>query len=351
MGRQESLRTQHKAVPPRLVNAKNEARMRPAINLPIASQPSPSALPSKSQRNLATAVAIAPGKKPRHATARISCRGERSWRWRSRAVWIWRRCNRAKSNELFAIPLRAGICDNELTVMNVTLPPGASLRRVAEIVRNAVLFGPDAWERGSLPERNVNPSPGQNVLPTDRDVAGLFTLFGERRIPYLLVGGIAMLRYVEGRNTEDIDLLMSLTSLRQLPEISIEEQNEHFSRGRFRSVRVDVLLTANALFAEAQQSFGAIHRFAELDVPTATAEGLVLLKLYALPSLYRRGLFDRVSVYESDIASLMQRHRPAVEPLLERLQSHLETGDMNELRGIVRDLEARIARFEQLKKL
>ncbi len=242
------------------------------------------------------------------------------------------------------------MCDNKLLVMNVTLAPGASLRRVAEIVRNAVLFGPGAWEGGSRPEKNVNPTQRLNILPTDHDVVELFTLLGERRIPYLLVGGIAMLRYVEGRNTEDIDLLMSLPSLRQLPEISIEEQDQYFVRGRFRTVRVDVLLTANALFAEAQKSFGTTHRFAELDVPTASPEGLVLLKLYALPSLYRQGLFDRVSVYESDIASLMHRHRPAVEPLLQRLQTHLETGDMHELRRIVRDLEARIARFEQLKK-
>ena len=40
----------------------------------------------------------------------------------------------------------------------------------------------------------------------------------------------------------------------------------------------------------------------------------------------------------------------AVEPLLQRLQRHLEAGDLRELRGIVRDIEARIARFEQLKK-
>ncbi len=234
--------------------------------------------------------------------------------------------------------------------MNVTLAPGSSLRRIAEIVRNAVLLGPDAWEGGSLPEKDVNQTGRQKLLPTDRDVVELFTLLGERRTPYLLVGGIAMLRYVEGRNTEDIDLLMSLTSLRQLPEISIEEQNEYFIRGRFRSVRVDVLLTANSLFAEAQQSFGTTHRFAELEVPTATPEGLILLKLYALPSLYRQGLFDRVSIYEGDIASLMQRHRPAAEPLLQKLETHLETGDMKELRGIVRDIEARIARFDQHKK-
>jgi hypothetical protein len=234
--------------------------------------------------------------------------------------------------------------------MNVTLAPGASLCRVAEIVRNAVLRGPDAWNRGAPASDGTNPNPPARLLPTDRDVIELFTLLRERQIPYLLVGGIAMLRYVEGRNTEDIDLLMSLPSLQQVPEIRHEERSEFFIRGRFRSVRVDVLLTANALFAEVQQGFCTTHRFAELDVPTATPEGLVLLKLYALPSLYRQGWFDRVTVYESDIASLLQRHKPPVEPLLQRLQPHLEAGDLHELRGIVRDIEARIARFEQLKK-
>jgi hypothetical protein len=243
-----------------------------------------------------------------------------------------------------------GICDNPAADMNATLAPGASLRRIAEIVRNAVLFGPDAWEGASLPERNANPAQRQSLLPTDRDVVELFTLLEQRRISYLLVGGIAMLRYVEGRNTEDIDLLMSLPSLQQLPEVTVEERTEYFIRGHFRSVRVSVPLTANALFTEAQQSFGTTHRFAELDVPTATPEGLVLLKLYALPSLYRQGQIDRVTVYEADITSLIQRHRCDVEPLLQRLQPHLIESDLRELHNIVRDIQARIARFEQFKK-
>jgi hypothetical protein len=37
-------------------------------------------------------------------------------------------------------------------------------------------------------------------------VARFFALLCERRIEYVLVGGIATLQYVEGRNTEDIDL-------------------------------------------------------------------------------------------------------------------------------------------------
>jgi hypothetical protein len=233
--------------------------------------------------------------------------------------------------------------------MNATLAPGGSIRRIAEIVRNAVRLGPEAWEGGAQ-NQNPNPKPRPHLLPTDHDVAELFTLLGERKINYLLVGGIAMLRYVEGRNTEDIDLLMSLSSIRSLPEVTIEEQGEFLVRGRFRSVRVDFLLTANKFFAEVWANFGTMHRFAEIEVPTATPEGLILLKLYALPSLYRQGLFDRVSVYEADIANLIQRHQRVVEPLLERLKPHLETGDQHELREIIRDIQARIARFEQFKK-
>lgn len=77
------------------------------------------------------------------------------------------------------------MCDDQLADMNATLAPGASLGRIAEIVRNAVVFGPDAWAGTSLPKRSVNPTERQSLLPTDRDVVELFTLLGQRRIPYL----------------------------------------------------------------------------------------------------------------------------------------------------------------------
>ena len=85
--------------------------------------------------------------------------------------------------------------------------------------------------------------------------------------------------------------------------------------------------------------------------PTEYATSLILLKLYALPSLYRQGLFDRVSVREGDIASLLQRYRCGVEPLFQRLHPHLQEGDRQELRVIANDILARIARFEQFKKI
>src|SRR5215510_6929423 len=62
-------------------------------------------------------------------------------------------------------------------------------------------------------------------------VAQLFTLLHERQIDYLLVGDVAMLQYVQGRNTEDIDLIISVSSLRAFPEIALISQEHDFARG------------------------------------------------------------------------------------------------------------------------
>ena len=63
-------------------------------------------------------------------------------------------------------------------------------------------------------------------------VSRFFSLLRERQIDYVLVGGIALLQYVEGRNTEDIDLIMAVSALERLPELHLE------SRDVFRSQQV-----------------------------------------------------------------------------------------------------------------
>jgi len=57
-------------------------------------------------------------------------------------------------------------------------------------------------------------------------------------------------------------------------------------------------------------------------------EGLLLLKLYALPSLSRQENFARVGLYENDIATLNHDYRPDLNPLFEELESHLSASDM-----------------------
>lgn len=43
-----------------------------------------------------------------------------------------------------------------------------------------------------------------------QSVQDFFAVLEKRKIDYVLVGGIAILHYVEGRNTQDLDLLMAV---------------------------------------------------------------------------------------------------------------------------------------------
>jgi len=178
-------------------------------------------------------------------------------------------------------------------------------------------------------------------------VARFFTLLRERQIEYVLVGGIALLQYVEGRNTEDIDLIMAVSALEQLPELHVETRDADFARGTFNDLKVDVLLTSNPLFDEVRKSYTTRQRFVEEDIPCATVEGLILLKLYALPSLYRQGNFGRVGLYENDVATLLHAHHPPVEPLLDELTLYLNDSDMAQVKQIVNEIQERISRFEK----
>jgi hypothetical protein len=173
----------------------------------------------------------------------------------------------------------------------------------------------------------------------------LFSLLEERRIDYVLVGGIAMLTHVEGRNTQDIDLIITIPALAKLPEIEITSQNPYFARGRLGELQMDLLFTRNPLFRVVRQHFTTLKQFSGRKIRVATVEGLILLKLYALPSLYRQGSFSQVSLYENDIAILLHDFQPALEPLLAVLEPHLDASDLQEIGTILDEVKERIKRF------
>lgn len=172
-------------------------------------------------------------------------------------------------------------------------------------------------------------------------------MLDERQIEHLLVGGIALLQYVRGRNTEVIELIIACSDLKKLPEIQITSQDVHFARGQFDGLQIDFLLTRNQLFQKVQRNYATVRPFAEREIPCATVEGLLLLKMYALPSLYRQFDFTRVGLYENDIATLIQHYQPPVEPLFNELALHLTETDFSSVRDIVHEIEQRIARFRK----
>ena len=178
-------------------------------------------------------------------------------------------------------------------------------------------------------------------------VEQLFNLLDERKVGYVLVGGVALLTYVEGRNTQDIDLIMALPALVKLPEIVIENQDMYFAGGKFGELQVDILLTKNPLFDKVRRQYSADKQFLERKIRCATVEGLLLLKLYALPSLYRQGSFERVGIFENDVATLMYAYKLPLAPLFAELKKHLSETDMLETRKIVVEIEERIQRFRK----
>lgn len=207
---------------------------------------------------------------------------------------------------------------------------------IGEVIRNAVVF---------------NPETTQDILMNSdlliETVARFFSLLHEREIDYVLVGGIALLQYVEGRNTEDIDLIMAVSALDKLPELSLVTRDGDFARGKFGNLKIDVLLTSNPLFEAVRKDHTTSKRFVEQEIVCVTVEGLILLKLYALPSLYRQGNFTRVGLYENDVATLLHIHNPPLQSILRELAKYLDASDLKQVKQIVEEIQQRINRFDE----
>jgi hypothetical protein len=207
--------------------------------------------------------------------------------------------------------------------------------QIANVIRSAVAFNIKNWLGGSM-----------NSDSLIQSVEDLFSVLEQRKIDYVLVGGIALLHYVEGRNTQDLDLLMALSSLEKLPELNISSQDMYFVRANYDELQIDILLTKNPLFKKVHSQYSKEQRFLDRNIPIATVDGLLLLKLYALPSLYRQGNFARVGIYENDIATLFHDYEPDANTLLTELANYVSESDLAEIKSIIADIQKRIKRFK-----
>jgi hypothetical protein len=179
------------------------------------------------------------------------------------------------------------------------------------------------------------------VMSNIRDtVRSLFVALQAAQVDYLLVGGVALLTYVEGRNTQDIDLVVDPKQIKAL-DWQARIRDRDLGTAVYHGLQVDLLLTSDPLFAHVWQHERSIVTFDDLDILCATREGFVLLKLYALPSLYRQGNLARAAIYETDILMLLQGATVDTEALLATLTQHLALHDIDELRRILGELQAR----------
>jgi hypothetical protein len=161
------------------------------------------------------------------------------------------------------------------------------------------------------------------------------------------VGGIALLQHVSGRNTEDIDIILSAAELAGLPELEVQERDEVFAFCRYGELRVDVLFTAHRLFQQVLERFSMPMDYHTGRDATATIEGLILLKLFALPSLSRQFDFDRVAIFEADVTQLLSRTQKPDDFFLTLLNPHLPASDQAEIAGVLKDIRARISRMRR----
>jgi len=208
--------------------------------------------------------------------------------------------------------------------------------QIGKVIRNAVVFNVKNWLGEAM-----------NADSLIESVEQLFALLEAREIEYALVGGIALLHYVEGRNTEDLDLIMALSSLEKLPEIKVKSRDLYFIRGEYKELQINILLTQNPLFKKVQKQYTVTRQFLDQNIPFATVEGLLLLKLYALPALYRQGNFARVGIYENDIATLIYEYKPDISSLRKELSPYVSEPDLAEINNIIVEIQHKIERFRK----
>lgn len=214
----------------------------------------------------------------------------------------------------------------ELRYSDIVPPSGGPVVDPADlcaVVRDALVFGPD--ESGD--DEGIG-----NAL------RGLLNDLADVGIQPVLVGGLAMLQHVPGRNTRDIDFIVHPGDVANIRGFQEEERNEWFAMGRVGPLKVDLLFTSNPLFDLVARGYCAHGRFHGVTLKVANPVGLVLLKLFALPSLYRQGDISRAKLYESDIRSLCLTHPVDDAGVLDILAQHMIGSDINSLREIMAEI-------------
>ena len=129
-----------------------------------------------------------------------------------------------------------------------TIQSPSSHPSIGSIVRDGLLFDPKNWTT-LMTTPNIN-----QILET---IDRLFRTLNDRQVSYVLVGGIAMLSYIQGRNTQDIDLIIARSDGVSIG-LLINTENKDFAQASYEGVRVDLLLNQNKLFKKIQKDYSQV---------------------------------------------------------------------------------------------
>jgi hypothetical protein len=193
---------------------------------------------------------------------------------------------------------------------------------IAMIISDANEFNTQNWMKGM----QINP---QNL---QSGVADFLKLLNDLEIGFVIVGGIAILGYVELRNTKDFDIIIDRHDYAKLkPFLDILNEEGDFANCLTADkVRVDLLFADNPIFRYVKYGFEQNLDYEQGNFPTATPEGLVLMKLYALADLTlqyeafgRKDILAKIRLYQSDVIILNDMYELDFPKILRLLERHL----------------------------
>ena len=184
---------------------------------------------------------------------------------------------------------------------------------------------------------------GITAMIDTAQLISFIALLDAKGIEYALVGGAALLTMDDcKRPTDDFDFIIAKADIEQVEELEREGSDRNFGRYLYQGTRIDALYRDNPIFEYVMRNCLDSVLIEGKKITRATPEGIILLKLYALPSLYQQGQQRRAVTYENDILGLLvQPIDISFDRVLQVLSGELLPSQIDELRNILEDCQRR----------
>ncbi len=184
---------------------------------------------------------------------------------------------------------------------------------------------------------------GITAMIDTAQLIAFIALLESRDIEYALVGGAALLTMDDcQRPTDDFNFIIDRADIDQISELIQESSDRNFGRYSYQGTQIDALYKDNPIFDYVIRNCLDSAVIEGKKIVRATPEGIILLKLYALPSLYQQKQQRRAVTYENDILGLLlQSVEVNFEKVLKVLSGELVPSQTDELGNILKDCQHR----------
>ncbi len=184
---------------------------------------------------------------------------------------------------------------------------------------------------------------GMAAMINTAQLVTFVTLLESKGIEYALVGGAALLTMDDcKRPTDDFDFIVSRRDIEQLQELTQHSSDRNFGRYLYQGTQIDARYRDNPIFEYVMGHCLDSAVIEGKEIVRASPTGIILLKLYALPSLYQQGQQRRAMIYENDISALLiQGIAVDFDAILKVLAGELLPGQIKELSNILVDCQRR----------